>query len=57
MRMPALLKCKYVGTYIQHPHKSNKIWLAHSLVAFVEIVLMPFALAFISHVLVLWQSK
>jgi hypothetical protein len=27
MRPPTIFKCNHVGTHIQHPHKSNKVWL------------------------------
>jgi hypothetical protein len=27
MNTPALFKCNYAGTSIQHPHKSSRVWL------------------------------
>jgi hypothetical protein len=36
MSTPAVFKCKYTGIYIQHPHKGNRVGVAHPLVAFVQ---------------------
>jgi hypothetical protein len=53
MSIPALFNCSYVGTCIEHPHKSN--WVSHPPVAFVKILWVPSVLAHILHVLIsLW---
>ncbi len=56
MNIHALFKHNYAGTYIQHPHKVNRV-LPQFPVAFVRIVLVPSSLLHISHVPVPWRSK
>ncbi len=55
MSTTAHFNCNYIGTCIQNPHKSNRVWL-HTFLAFVEIVEVPSSNAHILHVLIPWHS-
>jgi hypothetical protein len=54
---PAFFKCKDTSTCIQHPHKSDRVWLHTFLLPFSKIVPVPSSLAHISHVPIPWWSR
>ncbi len=57
MSTPAFFKCKDTSTCIQHPHKSDRVWLHTFLLPLLKIVPVPSSLAHISHVPIPWWSR